>query len=118
MGAIGPETDFTIEEDWESGRYGMDFLSYTNFSDTKFFETETKLFSEAKFSETKTSKNWQKYRNWEVWKPKCQTLKDTTSQTMVWSAPHLIKNPNITNFWRLYDQTWATRVFPGVAGRR
>ena len=85
-------------------------LSETNFFETKFFRNQDETF----------------FRNQIFWnqnppkigKPKCHTLKDMTSQTMVWSAPHLIKNLNIINFWRLDDQTWATRVFPGVAGRR
>ena len=45
------------------------------FSETKFSETETKtFFPKPNFPEPKPSKIWQKFRNREVSKPKCQSL--------------------------------------------
>ena len=47
------------------------------FSETKFSETETETFflkPNFPIPKPKPSKNWQKYRNREVSKPKCQSL--------------------------------------------
>ena len=63
------------------------------FSDTKFSETDTETFFPIpNFPKPKPSKNWQKFRNQEVSKPKCQslpkglpaTLRKEVSPTLPW----------------------------------
>ena len=59
------ETFFIDQIFWNRNRYF--------FFMTKFLETET-FFPRPNFPKPKPSKNWQKFRNREVSKPKCQSL--------------------------------------------
>ena len=68
-------------QNFDRNRY-LDF-----FSDTKFSETDTEtLFPIPNFPKPKLipSKNWQKFRNREVSKPKCQSLADADGIYICW----------------------------------